>query len=235
MPYETITGPPSGGARKGALALMTYVVNRWSVLNSGIYNPRDICGNPWPNVSCSLSAHLEGRACDFGIRPFGAPVGTEISAWLIMNRYILGVEEIIWNRRVWSGNNPFWRTYVGRSDHSDHIHVTLSKVKADSLTLGVLNLLNPGGTSPATPQIQQLEENMQRVVIGKDRKAVFVTDWITKRWLRTAKHRDDILRVLGQTSPMVVDVDSVDLVAGVGMIPQIRDAAGNVSSEGWEI
>lgn len=227
-----VTGPPSGGARKGALALMTYVVNRWGVLNSGIYNPRDVCGNPWPHTSCRLSAHLEGRACDFGIRPFGDPKGTQIAAWLIENRYILGVEEIIWDRRMWRANSPWWVPYRGRSDHRDHVHVTLSPGKADSLTLAALNILG----APVAPQIQQLEDNVQRVVIGKDRKAVFVTDWITKRWLRSQKHVDDILRVLGQASPMVVDVDSIDLVHGVGPVPVIKDpATGAVTAEGWDI
>ena len=39
----------------------------------------------------------------------------------------MGVEEVIWNRRIWSTRNPHIHAYHGHSPHTDHVHVGFTR------------------------------------------------------------------------------------------------------------
>jgi hypothetical protein len=83
----------------------------------GIYNCRSIVGGK------GLSLHAEGRAVD--VAPASAAQGTQIAAWLLANVERFGLQEIIWNRKIWSALHPSsgWRGYSGSNPHTDHLHI----------------------------------------------------------------------------------------------------------------
>ena len=134
--YVKASSPPSGGPKPGARNLMRAVLDAHKgATNLGIYNPRDVAGNVWPNFKSSPSQHATGRACDFGIPVNRRPsLGDSIAQDLVDGASGLGVSEVIWSRRRWT-SAAGWRPYTGRSAHLDHVHVTLHPAAADGLTL----------------------------------------------------------------------------------------------------
>ena len=114
------------------------------------------------------SLHAEGRAWDAptsAFTPAGLRCGNELFAWCIANASSIGLEELIWNRQIWSpsrGTHP----YNGASPHTDHVHIGQSRSAARSP-------LGPTGSSPgplgtATPvsalsTVQGLEELLCRL------------------------------------------------------------------------
>lgn len=87
-------------------------------VNSGIYNCRSVRGGK------TTSLHGEGRAADFGIRPYSAAYGTQLANAIVKMSKELGVQCVIWNRKIWSSSYPDrWRRYTGVASHRDHIHV----------------------------------------------------------------------------------------------------------------
>lgn len=136
--FDPVGARPSDGPEPGAIALQAAILKQFSpAKNLGIYNPRDVCGNPWPKIKCSLSTHAEGRAGDSGfpvIRPEGHPVGTILATTLVMHHEALGIQEVIWAGKCWTSKTEKWKPYKGRSDHFDHVHWTLTRASADALT-----------------------------------------------------------------------------------------------------
>ena len=124
----------TGGAQPGALALLKYLQSRYIGRSLGIYNCRAVRGGR------SRSVHSEGRALDWGLNANNRrqrAVAEEIVASLLAtdgagNRHALarrmGVQLIIWNRRVWSASRPNsgLRRYGGQNPHTDHIHIELN-------------------------------------------------------------------------------------------------------------
>lgn len=122
--------------------------------NLGIYNCRSVAG------SATTSLHGEGRACDFGINPHGAAYGTQLADQLRLHSAELGIQCVIWNRRIWSGSYPDagWRVYSGLNAHVDHIHLELTRAAAATLTPErVHNVLNPGDFLMALTDAEQRE------------------------------------------------------------------------------
>lgn len=147
-PATRCTDGPSPGAK----ALMAWFLGNFAAQggrNLGIYNCRTVRGGS------TRSLHGEGRALDFGINPHGAQYGTLLAERLRQVSGELGVQCIIWNRRIWSAAYPDagWRPYSGTNPHLDHIHLELSKVAAASLTPQMIQSVlapprNPGGPAP---------------------------------------------------------------------------------------
>jgi len=122
---ETCTQGPSTGAR-GAMAWFLAKYADDGGLNAGIYNCRPIRGS-----TCTTSLHGEGRAFDAAIRPYSAEYGTKLADLIRRHSAELGVQCVIWNRRIWSGYYDEWRTYTGVNPHVDHLHVELSWTAAN--------------------------------------------------------------------------------------------------------
>jgi hypothetical protein len=93
--------------------------------------------------ACSIggtSEHKEGRAWDWGVRYSVTTERAKAQAflsWLFKtdkygNRYAnarrLGVQYVIWNRKIWGSYNASagWRTYTGADPHTSHVHISLS-------------------------------------------------------------------------------------------------------------
>src|SRR5699024_4028115 len=91
-------------------------------VSDGIYNCRSVRGGR------TTSIHGEGRAADFGVRPYGASYGTALANAIVAMSKELGVQCVIWNRRIWSSAYPHsgWRKYSGVDPHTGHLHVELT-------------------------------------------------------------------------------------------------------------
>ena len=89
-----------------------------------------------------MSVHGTGRAIDVMIptvaqdgnaQDANNPVGDPIGKYLIENAQRLGVQLIIWDRKVWSLHKAVgkkFNTYMGPVAHIDHLHVELTNSAA---------------------------------------------------------------------------------------------------------
>ena len=116
----------------GTRALRNWMVQNWSAVVQ-TYMPgrgRDITG------CVHLDVHHEGRAIDF-MRPGGAEgneVMEAIASWLVSHADEVGVQEVLYNKTAWfAGDGPGgnrWHSWEhgdwGGSDHSDHVHTSLT-------------------------------------------------------------------------------------------------------------
>ncbi len=165
----------TGRAADGAKALMSWFLGAYSgrgARNLGIYNCRQIPG------STSLSLHGEGRAADLGV-PVGAGWAQTLADALVANSGELGVQLVIYRRKVWSGRYPNsgWRAYTGSNPHNDHLHVELSWQAARTLTTQAIQarlvgtpVPNPGPSTDWTKAIV-----MSLPVLKRGAKSVAVT------------------------------------------------------------
>ncbi len=131
----------TAGPTPGARALMAWFLGAYAAqggVNTGIYNCRAVRGGT------TTSLHGEGRAADLGIRPYSAAYGTALAESLRLHSHELGIQLIIWNKRVWSGSYPDagWRPYTGVASHTDHLHVELGWYTARDNPLTVAHLNN---------------------------------------------------------------------------------------------
>lgn len=97
------------------------------VRNLGIYVCRNVKG------TSVKSSHAEGRALDIGLRadsPAESLIGDQLFKAIIHSASKSGIDNVIWNRQIWSVAHPSIRPFVGnypgggpRNPHTDHIHV----------------------------------------------------------------------------------------------------------------
>ncbi|MFJ8635304.1 S8 family serine peptidase [Streptomyces sp. NPDC093568] len=140
---------------------MVRFVNEWLLptfgrRRHGIVACRPITGG------ARKSLHAEGRAVDYYLdasEPADLAVATAIIDRLLapdaagvpdalLRR--LGVQEIIWNRRIWSTvrdrGKPMTREYKGANPHTDHIHIGLHRPGARGETSYWRGCDRPGAT-----------------------------------------------------------------------------------------
>lgn len=120
----------TGGPAPGASALMRWFVENYhnkGGFNLGIYNCRSVRG------ASTTSMHGEGRACDFGF-PVGDKDGDALLKLLLKNVGKLGIQAIIYERRIYSAKSPGGRPYTGLVPHTDHLHVELTREAGRHLT-----------------------------------------------------------------------------------------------------
>lgn len=147
--YQGAGSSCTGGPQPGCRELMAWFLGAYASrggVNSGIYNCRSVRGGSAPSL------HGEGRACDLGIRPYSASYGTALAQALVDHHEALGVQLVIWNRRIWSVNkrSQGWRPYGGQSPHTDHLHVELTWDVARTLTVARIQSVL-GGATPSRP------------------------------------------------------------------------------------
>lgn len=126
----------SGSARPGALALLAYLRSEFpSGKSLGIYNCRRVRGSVVPSI------HSEGRALDWGVTMVngkGSPEGHEIVKLLASQGSRLGIQAIIYDRKIWSNASPNGRSYTGVAPHYDHLHIELTRNAGEKLNLATL-------------------------------------------------------------------------------------------------
>jgi Putative peptidoglycan binding domain len=140
----------TGSATPGAKALMSWFLGAYRSRggqNLGIYNCRTVAG------SATTSLHGEGRAADLGV-PVGASWAATLADQLRVHSAELGVQCVIYNRRIWSGSYPHagWRPYKGSHPHTDHLHVELSRNAARTLTTARTQQTLGGGRHGPAPK-----------------------------------------------------------------------------------
>jgi len=159
----------TGRVQPGAAALLAWLLaNREAPpeRSMGIYNCRTVRGGS------TTSLHGEGRAVDWGV-PMNARVGSaeghELVDLLLTHAETLGVQCIIYDRRIWSARSPGGRTYSGVHPHYDHLHIELQWEQARSLSLNKLvevlggvaekpeDVPDPEGETPKPPPPPQPE------------------------------------------------------------------------------
>lgn len=123
--YNATGSRCSGMAQPGVRALRDALDDLFPALGDlGIYNCRPSSGGG------GLSTHGEGRGWDAACNAntaAGRALGDKVAALLIKHHRALGIQRIIWNRRQTDvprgmGN---WRSYSGKSPHTDHLHIEL--------------------------------------------------------------------------------------------------------------
>ena len=111
---------------------------RWVDATFGTTTPVSSCVATSGHVEDSY--HYDGHACDFMMSAGGTvpdAAGTQLG-WAIANALVadhrgLGVEQVIWQGRIWTASRPTWREYehpFGSSvtlDHVDHVHVSFDR------------------------------------------------------------------------------------------------------------
>lgn len=126
------------GPTTGAQGLMAWFLAKFADdggLNAGIYNCRTVRGGK------TTSLHGEGRAADLAIRPYRAAYGTMLADLLRRHSKELGIQCVIWNRKIWSGYYTEFRPYSGVNAHVDHLHVELSWKSANMSKKDMIELL----------------------------------------------------------------------------------------------
>lgn len=87
------------------------------------------------------SIHSEGRACDIGFPVRGGKAhadGHKLVRELLPVAGKLGIQALIFDRRIYSAKSPKGRRYTGVNPHVDHIHVELTRTAAAKLTVATI-------------------------------------------------------------------------------------------------
>ncbi len=108
-------GKAYGGVLPFVAGVGDHIRERFGKLPGGIggYANRNIGGTR------TKSDHAYGKALDF-MTLGRTGMGHQIANYLVANAGKFRSDNVIWNRRIWSGNG--WRPYRGSSPHTDHVH-----------------------------------------------------------------------------------------------------------------
>jgi peptidoglycan hydrolase-like protein with peptidoglycan-binding domain len=126
---------------------MAYVLATFPrATNLGIYNCRNARG------TTTFSPHAEGRAIDVGFPLASNGRGSSygyalVNALLKADPSKLGIQAIIYDRKIWSAKSPSGRDYTGVHPHYDHVHIEMTRAAADSVTLATVRSVLGGGVS----------------------------------------------------------------------------------------
>lgn len=146
------------GPAPGAVAFMRWFTEHYvkrGGFNLGIFNCRTVRGGR------TTSMHGEGRACDLGF-PIGDPDGMQLLRLLIKHAGALGIQCIIYRRRIYSAKNPEGAHYSGVAPHWDHLHVEFSREAARRLTYATVKAI-------LTPPVHEAGSRVLKVgAEGKD-------------------------------------------------------------------
>ena len=123
----------------GTSALRRLLREQFGERRAGIFNCRPVRGGS------RLSLHGEGRAVDYYLDARDSAelaIGDRLVQWLLEpdaagNAHArarrLGVQEVIWNGRIWSAGrrrDEGLRPYTGRDPHTDHVHIGQHRIGA---------------------------------------------------------------------------------------------------------
>ena len=145
--YDPAARRCSGVEQPGVVAFMEWAVRDYGrgARNLGIYNCRSVRG------SANRSVHGDGRAGDVGFSGSGNPNGTALLNLLLPNVRALGIQMIIWNRRIYSAKAPLGARYQGTVPHTDHLHIEFTWAASRSLTRDRVRVIVGGAPAPAPP------------------------------------------------------------------------------------
>jgi hypothetical protein len=141
-------GPCTGSTPSGSSAFVEWAVRDFGrgARNWGIYNCRSVRG---PSTNRSL--HGEGRAVDIGFSGVANPAGTQLLNLLLPKVGELGIQMIIWNRKIYSARYPRGARYTGVSPHTDHLHIEFTWQAARGLTRDKIRRIVSGARPTPAP------------------------------------------------------------------------------------
>jgi hypothetical protein len=107
------------------------------ITQTGIYNNRNVAGTN------KKSSHAEGRGLDFHLDandPDQKALGDELFDAIIRKADKIGVDNVIWNRQIWSVGKRVAgkRKYTGENPHTDHVHVEFTRSGSQLQTLDAI-------------------------------------------------------------------------------------------------
>jgi hypothetical protein len=111
-----------------AAACLSAVLNQFgrnTFKNIWGLNKRNISG------TSVASEHTTGNALDFMVYD-NKKLGDRVNNYLLDNAERLGIQNIIWYKKIWSRPSFTERNYGGVNDHKDHVHVDF--IKGDNET-----------------------------------------------------------------------------------------------------
>jgi hypothetical protein len=76
------------------------------------------------------SLHASGRAADIYVKtanPLLKAIGDQLFKGFTTQGPLIGLEEVIWNRQIWSRSHPTIQQYQGSKTHEDHVHVGFTR------------------------------------------------------------------------------------------------------------
>jgi hypothetical protein len=168
---------------------------RQGARNYGIYNCRSVRG------STNRSVHGEGRALDVGFSGVGNPAGTRLVQALLPHVGTLGIQMIIWNRRIYSARYPRGAAYTGVNPHTDHVHIELTWDAARRLTRArVQQVVRP--PAPAVPDWNAIRRWNAGILLPKMQNVR--TPLNNKSWNEDIKLLQQSLNII-QNAGIVVD------------------------------
>lgn len=99
------------------------------------------------------------------------PSGDDILRRLGAQGNALGIQTIIWNRKIYSRRSPSGRVYTGVNPHVDHLHIELNRAAGENLTdQDLVRLLGGTGTQRilrlSTPHMTGLDVRQVQSAVG---------------------------------------------------------------------
>lgn len=171
------TGKVAPGAAALAAWLQETYPQSWSM---GIYNCRTVRG------ARTTSMHGEGRAYDNGwpmVDARATPSGYAVVERLGTQGRRLGIQCVIYGRRIWSASSPESRPYTGEHPHHDHHHIELNQAAARQLNLATLrSVLGGRPAREPRPAVADLETTMKE---GDEGRAVEAIQRCLEAWDRS--------------------------------------------------
>jgi hypothetical protein len=155
--YERSGLLPSGGPQPGTTALRDLICDtfKWCPKLT-FYNPRDTDMNPvamdGSGRKTSLSLHAEGRAFDAMTRRLDQ--GDPLSQWCVTHFDALQIQEVIWQRKIWTARSMGWHDFNGKNPHTDHVHIAQSWFGATHPE--IIDAFRKDPTAPVAPTPVQL-------------------------------------------------------------------------------
>lgn len=124
MAYDPPNGSYTSKVPPGTQAFREAIAEYFGFTRTEVVRDRNRCVQ-------QRSEHCECRGIDFFTIVF--EVGRPLFNWCVANND-LGIQSVIFFRRVWGFGTPRERAYTGPSPHTDHVHVGLTRQAAQSLT-----------------------------------------------------------------------------------------------------
>lgn len=124
------------GPQPGLIALRHLIYANLAMIHRmGIYEDRFIAG------TAIKSHHAEGRALDIYLSVSvdeQKDLGDQLTSAFMDCARAVGIDEVIWNRQVWTAKHPSLQPYHGKKPHTDHVHVGFTRQGSQRTSFGPL-------------------------------------------------------------------------------------------------
>lgn len=128
LPADPVGTECADGPQPGTEALRAGMIDIYGGVDLGIYNCREVRGGG------ALSVHAEGRAWDLGVIKGDPGFGDFALNVLANHAHLLGIQRVIWNRRLYDAASPLGRPYSSVDPHTTHLHIEQTWAAAWLLT-----------------------------------------------------------------------------------------------------